>query len=97
MIILLIIRIIVITWIGDKSILYDDAPIIPNLFIVIKDLLIGIVAESILFDIKLTIHDFIVVIIANGLLIGVVKHISVNIPASWLGRPLIHHYRLPST
>ena len=51
-----------------KSILHDDAPIIPNSFIVIKDLLVGIVTESILFWGKLTVHDFIVVIITQGLI-----------------------------
>ena len=75
-----------------KSILHDDAPIIPNSFIVIKDLLVGIVTESILFWGTLTVHDFIVVILTNGpgvnkkLLVGVFNHICVDIPAGWLGR-----------
>ena len=80
-----------------KSILHDDAPIIPNSFIVIKDLLVGIVTESILFWGKLTVHDFIVIIFTNGpgvnkkLLVGIFNHISVDILAGWI------YYGLPST
>ena len=94
--IILHIRVVVITWIGDKSIFHDDAPIIPNFFF-IKDLLIGIVTESILLNIKLTVNDLVIVTVTNGLLVSIIKHIGMNIPAGWLGRPWIHHYRLPCT
>ena len=75
----------------NKSIFHDEALIGPHFFVVIKYLLIGIITECILFNVKLPVHNFIVVF-ANGLLVFIVKHISVDIPANGLGRPGLHHY-----
>ena len=76
----------------NKSIFHDEALIGPQFFIVIKDLLIGIITEGILFNIKLPVHDFIVVIFANSHLVIIIKRIRVDIPADGLGRPGLHHY-----
>ena len=79
-----------VTW--NKSIFHDEALIGPHFVIVIEDLLICVITEGILFNIKLPVNDYIVVIFANSQLVMIVKHISVDIPADGLGRPGLHHY-----